>query len=72
MAHLLLAVLLFATGLAGALARRNTILVLVGIDLKRLFCADQRQRIFMPVVKGKRDLPEIAVVRIGFIKQNLK
>jgi NADH:ubiquinone oxidoreductase subunit K len=32
-AHLLLAVLLFATGMAGALARRNAILVLVGVEL---------------------------------------
>jgi NADH:ubiquinone oxidoreductase subunit K len=31
--HLLLAVLLFAVGLAGALARRNAILALVGIEL---------------------------------------
>lgn len=32
-AHLLLAVLLFSVGMAGALARRNAILVLVGIEL---------------------------------------
>jgi NADH:ubiquinone oxidoreductase subunit K len=32
-AHLMLAVLLFGTGLAGALARRNAILTLVGIEL---------------------------------------
>lgn len=31
--HLMLAVLLFSIGLAGALSRRNTILILVGIEL---------------------------------------
>ncbi|MCC7374034.1 MAG: NADH-quinone oxidoreductase subunit NuoK [Verrucomicrobiales bacterium] len=31
--HLIVAVLLFATGLAGALARRNAILTLVGIEI---------------------------------------
>lgn len=31
--HLLLAILLFSVGLAGALTRRNAILVLVGIEL---------------------------------------
>jgi NADH:ubiquinone oxidoreductase subunit K len=31
--YLLLSALLFATGLAGALARRNAILVLIGIEL---------------------------------------
>lgn len=32
-AHLLLSALLFAIGLAGAVARRNAILILVGIEL---------------------------------------